>query len=145
MIDLQGGKSAVSKDYLKKIESDLKIQIPLEVVDFYLKYNGGYCEKNTFFIDGDGYKINEFLPFGGVGDCIESTYREVFLENDEMPDNLVPFASDSGGDYFCFESSGKNVGRIVFFESEYYDDPDQAVVVLSASFSEFIEQLEIDK
>lgn len=135
----------MTSDYLKKIEPDLKISIPQEVVDFYLKNNGGYCEKNTFFLDGDGYKVNEFLPFGGVGDCVESTYRDVFLDNDEMPNNLVPFASDAGGDYFCFESSGSDAGRVVFFESEYYDDPSQAVVVLAESFSEFIEQLEIDK
>ncbi|WP_217514420.1 SMI1/KNR4 family protein [Vibrio metschnikovii] len=145
MLDLLGSKANVTEEVIRKIGIKLNRSIPEDLVQFYIRNNGGYCEKNTFFIAGEGYKINEFLPFSVGSDTIESTYQSVFLENEEMPDNLVPFAVDAGGDYFCFDSSESGFGRIFFFESEYYDDPERSVVFLSKSFTDFVESLEVDR
>lgn len=145
MLDLQGSNRPVTEEEIKTIMDSFNISVPKALVDFYAVSNGGFCERNTFFIDDDGYKINEFLPFGIGADSIEGTYKDVFIKNDEMPDNLVPFAVDAGGDYFCFDSSKSGFGRIFFFESEYYDDPDRSMVYLSESFSDFIDKLEFDR
>lgn len=61
-----------------------------------------------------------------------------------MPSQLVPFASDAGGDYFCIDTAKESYGRIMFFESEYYDNLSRATVELASSFSELITKLKID-
>lgn len=145
MLHIQGSKASVTKEGILEIANKLNISIPSDVVDFYIKNNGGFCERNTFFIGDEGYKVNEFLSFGVGESSIETSYQVVFIENKEMPDYLVPFAVDAGGDYFCFDTSRDGFGRIFFFESEYYDEPERSVVYLAKTFSDFISKLEFDR
>ncbi|MDH2434002.1 SMI1/KNR4 family protein [Pokkaliibacter sp. MBI-7] len=55
-----------------------------------------------------------------------------------MPNYLVPFASDAGGDCFCIDIREDKFGQVVLFDFEYFDDLSKAIVFLSSSFSDFI-------
>lgn len=78
------------------------MKLPEDLKGFYKINNGGHSEINLFELNGNGYKINEFLPLKYGDDTIESTYRDTFVDNPLLPNHLVPFAVDAGGDYFCF-------------------------------------------
>jgi len=138
-------KTPITKKEIEEIERDLKISFPQEIQDFYLKNNGGRYDKNLFEHEDDGYKIHNFLSLKHGPGTIESAFKSAFLDNELMPKNLVPFAIDAGGDFFCFSIADEDFGAIIFFDSEYYDEPDRCLVPLADSFSDFIAQLIVDE
>lgn len=143
-MDLQHGKDALTPQDIAQVEAQIGCELPAQLRAFYLQHNGGHCQTNLFMAEDEGYKINEFLPLKYGRNTLESTYLGAFLDNPLMPQNLVPFAGDAGGDYFCFATDDVQAGAIIFFESEYYDEPERALVFLAPSFSAFVAQLIVD-
>jgi len=141
---LQDPKPQITDADIKNSEQQLNIKFPEELKEYYKINNGGHSEVNLFELNGNGYKINEFLPLKYGDDTIESTYKEAFVDNSLMPKDLVPFAADAGGDYFCFSIKENEYGNIYFYESEYYDNPARSHVFLANSLSEFLEKLVVD-
>jgi hypothetical protein len=70
------------------------------------------------------FRIQEFLSFGNGSESVEQTYRDLFLENGLTPDEILPFAADSSGDYFCISVALDTLGAVIFFDSENYDAPE---------------------
>lgn len=143
-MDIKAPAPAITADDLQQAEFSMGVVLPKDLKEFYLKNNGGRSTRNLFELNGNDYKVNEFLTIKYGPDTIEETYKDIFVENAEMPNQLVPFASDAGGDYFCFDTAKESYGRIVFFESEYYDNLSRAVIELASSFSEFTTKLNTD-
>lgn len=64
--------------------------------------------------------------------------------SDLFPKGIVPFASDPGGNYLCFDFRRDRASpTIVYLDHEQWDDsvPDQFVTAVAGSFSELVSML----
>ena len=71
-----GVKRALTDGALKQFETEYNIAMPLKIREHYLKYNGGYPERNVFYSveDERQYIVNYFFSIGcGEGMTIEKT------------------------------------------------------------------------
>lgn len=58
-----------------------------------------------------------------------------------MPDYLVPFAIDPGGDYYCFSTRPADLGAIYAFHMDLWREPERAMDRLAASVADFFSKL----
>ena len=66
------------------------------------------------------------------------------LRTDEViPDWLVPFADEEGGNLFCFSVRETDSGSIYYYdhEFEYGDNPEKHITYLAESMKVFIDSL----
>jgi hypothetical protein len=142
-MDLVGAEGPVTEEELQRLEQRLSVEIPQELRQHYLRVNGGTPVPNAFVIGEDYYKVQEFLRVDeGDDNGVEATFTDI-SSNDIYPSGFIPFAVDSSGDYFLCSLS-ESPGSIFFYQSDYYDDPERALVFLAPSFSNFIAQLQYD-
>ena len=95
--------------------------LPADVAAHYVATNGG-APSNAYWPqkDRECIWIQRFLPMRdaqGKGRTLEETYA--FLRGrDLIPEGLVPFAIDFGGNYLAFDKSGK----IYFYAIDAWDE-----------------------
>ncbi|HDR2520356.1 TPA: SMI1/KNR4 family protein, partial [Enterobacter ludwigii] len=92
-----------------KTESKLSITLPDDFVSHYLQFNGGIPEK-SWWDGGEGFEPVEvagFKPFvyntqtnDDPRSLIDGCYISM-LDREVIPRNLLPFANDWGGNFFC--------------------------------------------
>jgi len=138
-----GAKPRVSDADIDAIEEALGFVLPDDLRQHYLTHNGGQPTARFFRKNDEIFAIEEFLPikFGMRGERLEDAYEDIVVGNDLFPQGLIPFANDAGGDYFCYSLRNGEEGAIVFYQSEYFDDPERSVVFLSKSFQDFLSAL----
>lgn len=139
-------KPPVSDVDLDGVEIALGFPLPEDLRKHYLHFNGGRPVPNLFRKSGEVFSVQEFLPikYGMHGERFEDTYKELVVGNDFFPGELIPIASDAGGDYFCYSMRDGEKGAILFYQSDYYDDPARAIVPLCESLKEFLDSLVSD-
>lgn len=99
--------------------------------------------KNNFFLYASNIDYFTFLPWQ------ERFYPERLEDElktppEFFPDDLIPFASNGGGDYICFDyRSCKKNPPIVFWRHESPQGDD--VFFLADSFEEFISNLKSEE
>jgi hypothetical protein len=147
-IILKKSGEAIILDDFNKIESNFEITVPKEIQEFYLKFNGGVPSKKYFFIPRyiDNLKIRFFKVFKFENDqslTIEESY-ENGIKKGFLNQNLIPFANDDAGNYFCFDKEGK----IYYYTIDAWDDKltneeniKENLILLTDSFSEFLNKL----
>ena len=130
-------KQSVSNADLKNVEKILGFKFPKEFRNHYLSVNGGRPERNLFKKDDVIYVVSEFLPikFGTKDYLFEDVNLHLKIEREILPQDLIAFADDPGGDFYCFNKAGE----IWIYRGDYSDDPDNAVTFLAKSLSEFID------
>lgn len=133
----------ISDGELNELETHLGFSLPKDLRLHYLHSNGGRPVPNLFPKGDEYFSIHEFLPikYGMQGTRFEDTYSDLVQDNELFPKNLIPIASDSGGDYFCYSVEPRKFGAICFYQSDYYDDPERAVVYLAATLAGFLSSL----
>ncbi|HHA2226998.1 TPA: SMI1/KNR4 family protein [Enterobacter ludwigii] len=110
-----------------KTESKLSITLPDDFVSHYLQFNGGIPEKSWW--DGDeGFEPVEvagFKPFvyntqtnDDPRSLIDGCYISM-LDREVIPGNLLPFANDWGGNFFCLNLDNYS---IVYFATGSFDE-----------------------
>lgn len=136
----------ISNVKLDELENRLGFKLPEDLRRHYLQFNGGRPIPNLFPKDDEFFAVNEFLPikYGAPGTRFEDTYEDLVQGNELFPKNLVPIASDSAGDYFCYSLEPEQFGAICFYQSDYYDDPLRAVVYLAINLETFLNSLVSD-
>ncbi len=139
--------NVISSEDISFVEKQIGISLPDEVVNHYLSNNGGIPTKTYWVKDNWVYLwLHEFLPIKYTNETtrtLEETY--LFLRNKNLiPENLVPFAVDHGGNYFCFDSEGK----IYFYTMDdwnsdfsYEENQEQSKQYLCKNINEFIDGL----
>ena len=106
------------------------------VRDFYLAANGGRPEKDRFVYSEQMCTIQEFLPIKHrrKGLTLEANLERV---KSLLPDHLIPFAVDPGGDYFCFSTRLEEFGAIFAYRMDCHDKS-KATKLLAASLTSLI-------
>lgn len=129
---------------LERIEQKFQVKIPATVREHYLAYNGGYSEKPVFTDkSGNAYIVGWFIPICGEKNrSVENTMR-LLREDEAIPDWLIPFADEDGGNLFCFSVREEDYGAIYYYdhEFEYGENPEEYVTYLAESITIFINSL----
>ncbi|CED56789.1 putative uncharacterized protein [Aliivibrio wodanis] len=134
------GKS-LSKDELINIEVLIGQKMHSSLFVHFLKYNGGNpSSRNTF--DGGGLielQVHSFLYVlegKEEGLNFEDTVLSIINNKKLIPIDMLPFASNEGGDYFCICSRGK-----IYFCSMDFSDEYGNVTMISKSMKDFINEM----
>ena len=144
-----GVKRALTDGDLKQFETEYNIAMPLKIREHYLKYNGGYPERNVFYSveDERQYIVNYFFSIGcGEGMTIEKTLP---LLRDEKIFTiwLVPLANDEGGNLFAYSIRNGEEGAIYYYshEFEYGENPEKYIKYLSKDIDAFLNSLDFEE
>lgn len=127
---------------IDEFELNFGVRFPEDLRRHYLRVNGGEPIPSTFLIGEDRYDVQEFLAikYAPAACSLEHMYRELVVENPHFPKDVIPFAVDPGGDFFLYNIANSD-GQILFYNSEYYDDPERSLVLLAPSLSAFLDGL----
>ena len=74
---------------------------------------------------------------------MEKTLELLRADDDVIPDWLIPFAEEDGGNLFCFSVRESDFGAIYYYdhEFEYGEDPEEHITWLSEAITAFINAL----
>lgn len=132
---------------LKHIETLLGFKLPDDFRLHYLKYNGGIPEKRFFYIKTYHVyvEISSFFSFKYPRDYDDSwTIEQRYIHYSKkriLPQELLPFADDLGGNYFCINLKS---GEIVLVYMDLGEITTKSIRFLSNSFSDFLINLEAE-
>jgi cell wall assembly regulator SMI1 len=145
-INFQNCSEDVSVFDLDSLEKSVGMRIPKEFRDHYLKFNGGMPSLDWFPAQ-PGWEpiwIHRFLPIEAAGSAkisIGSIY-ETMRQKNAIPENILPFALDPGGNFICLNLRD---GTILYHVNDVFDptisiteNHKKAERKLVSSFSEFI-------
>ncbi|MGE0911922.1 SMI1/KNR4 family protein [Bacillus atrophaeus] len=128
---------------IKELEEKLKIKFPTDYKEFIKDHNGcSPIDKKVVLLQDSRESINNLLSIGDPTRPIDllSTIDNV---KDRLVDKIIPFATDAGGNLFCFDyrmSSQEPV--IVFWDHEIaYEDKESSISYVCDSFTELINKL----
>jgi hypothetical protein len=153
-----GCEQAVGDKDFALVEQDLGVTLPEDFKNHYRQFNGGTPEK-TVWIDPEGKweenEVGSFLPLrywktkGNDPDfIIEGITRQDWAAG-QLPRNLIPFATDWGGNYFCIDHV---TGKIYFFVRDVWSDNltneqnlEANTRYVTSSLKEFVDGLELSE
>ncbi|MGS0897313.1 SMI1/KNR4 family protein [Burkholderia stagnalis] len=116
----------INESDFDKVEKELGFKLPVVFRDHYLANNGGN-PSDTFFICGDGEENFEVVGFYPIKyntsayetkDSLLVEHYEAMLGRGVIPVNLLPFAHDPGGNFFCINMKS---GTVVFYAIDAFD------------------------
>lgn len=153
MNNLKKCEKKIGRADIYKTESKLSITLPDDFVSHYLQFNGGIPEK-SWWDGGEGFEPVEvagFKPFvyntqtnDDPRSLIDGCYISM-LDREVIPRNLLPFANDWGGNFFCLNLDNYS---IVYFATDSFDkdltmqeNHIKLQRYLTNSFSHFVEGL----
>jgi len=127
----------VSLSDIEKVEKIWKVELPKELKDIVLKYNGASPQHSRPI---RGIIIDKFISFN-----LKDKYNVIkTLEwvKDRISDLTFPFAEDAGGNLFCLKYKNKTdkVPKVVFWDHEESPEPNRegAISEIAKSFSDFM-------
>jgi hypothetical protein len=130
-ISLSDSEQILTHEEVSHFESTIKLKLPEVFKSFYLKYNGGFPDKEFF----EGWCVYFFysIKYGNKPNTIDNN-----INYDTIPKGFLPFAeTPTDSETYCLDlNEGENYGK-VYFLSESGDDP----VFITNSFEELIESL----
>ncbi len=130
----------ISEQNLANFKDKYKLDIPQDYANFLLEYNGGQTIKNKYPSESGTYLIHEFYSVLNGSLLLEDCIESIQIVEQTLPDYLLPFAIDEGGNQFCIGVKPFNWGKIHIY---YLDigDSDDSEVYLDNSFESFISKL----
>jgi len=145
MVHFTETEQPLTSNDLAKVELAFGFSFPADFRDHYLRHNGGRPQKSLFKKDDTVFVVSEFLPIKYGNMLFEDCFRDLKIEREVLPEHLVGFAVDPGGDYYCFSVRDNDYGSIWIYRGEHSDDPERAVEYLAPSLTKFLESMEPDE
>ncbi|UGW84616.1 SMI1/KNR4 family protein [Bacillus velezensis] len=129
---------------IEEVEEKLKIKFPTDYKDFIKDHNGcSPIDKKVVLFQNSRESINNLLSIGDPTRPIDllSTIDNV---KDRLVDKIIPFATDAGGNLFCFDyRMSSQEPAIVFWDHEIaYEDKESSISYVCDSFTELMNKLE---
>lgn len=122
----------VSAGDIQAVEERVGFRLPDELRQHYLRVNGGRPERSYFLRDDHDFELQRFMTLAELAKRVEDLVQTRHL----IPDNLVPFAWGSGGDYYCVDRADQS---IVFYAMDYCLEPEKATTKATTSLATFID------
>jgi len=127
--------SPPSSDKVASTEELVGFEFPADFLAFCDTFHGGFPDPDEIEVDGFGRTmVNQVLPFDDDEEESIRSIGTVFAAVEGLPEGLFPFASEPGGNYFCFVTRQNGGTEIVFWFHE-----ENRVLPVCGTFSEFIE------
>lgn len=144
-------EAAVSEDAIAAFEQRIGVPLPDDYRSFMLAHNGGKPSRKAFvYKDFSGpytdSAVRYFFAFTSNQDkSIRGNYG-IYVGGSRVPRDLVPIATDEGGNLVCIAVKGPNVGKIYFWDHEEEAEEGQQasydnLYLVADSFNEFLENL----
>ena len=110
--------------------------------EHYLKYIGGYALQETYqWKDWSETTINTLflIKYKGFG-LLKDLYHSLITEEKVLPEEIVSFATDDGGNFFYISNYKNGYGSIYYCNSDNYntDNKEGAWVLVNENFNEFL-------
>lgn len=136
------GIEKISIEDIEKIEKQYYIVLPEQYKKLMLKYNGYALEPCKIVVYDKIEGINTFLNINNDEYGVIATHKII---EDRIGKEIIPFAEEGGGCYFCFDyRECKENPPIVFFDSDV--SKCRCIINVSNSFEEFMNSLiELDE
>jgi cell wall assembly regulator SMI1 len=135
----------INESDIAKLEADLGLTLPKQMIEHYLNYNGGYPESDIFlWPNGEKTTINTFASIKYDGfQSIEENYKNLVLIESYLPVGILPFATDDGGNLFCVSCREIDYGSIYYCNNDHYNTErkEEFLIKIDSSFKHFIENL----
>ena len=139
-------EAAVDPAQLDDFEAKVGRKLPDEFRAHYLKYNGGVPDR-TYYVGAEieePLEVASFKPISKAPSNLLSTYLSM-RDKQVIPGNLLPFANDWGGNYFCLNLES---GLISYFttdnfysELSYEENQKKSETTICSSFTSFVQEL----
>lgn len=130
---------------IMRLERRLDIKLPELYRDHLLKHNGGYPNNACFSAEqGTGSCIHYFYA---IYDGEYSNFYEYYfiykVEQQRMPNNIIPVAYDESGNQICISVSGDDLGVVYFWDHEEETQPAtyENLYKISDDFNDFLDKL----
>ena len=138
---------SIRPDDLAEVERTFGFTFPIEFRAHYVAINGGLPKRHHFENNGTVYVVQSILPikYGRDGGLFEDVNRDLRIEEQILPEHLVAFADDPGGDFYCFSVRAQDAGSIWIYRGEYSDEPERAIQFLASSLRAFLAGLSEEK
>ena len=134
----------INEDDINKLENKYEFIFPKDIRAHYLMFNGGSPNKCVINQNDKKYVIQQIIPIKYGIDHFEIVYKSLILDNNIFPKQMIPFAIDPSGDYYCFSINNESYGNIFIYRGENYEEKDKALIYISKSYNELLTILEND-
>lgn len=127
-----GIKQLKDSDSIESFEKEYGINLPEELKGYIIQYNGGSPNLDVLkTAKGKEVQIKLLLSYNK--DDIETIYKCINYFKDNYNNQLLPFASEDSGDYFCINIKTKEV---ILWHHE-----GDVIETVSSSLEEFFDNL----
>jgi cell wall assembly regulator SMI1 len=142
-MDLKNSASPITECEICLVEEQFRFKFPQALRDLYLLHNGGQPLKSRFTGRLGPQTVHRLLPIKHGSHTVVDSLQRLKIESSLLPDGLVPFAIDRGGNFFCFSISSDQFGAVYFLDMDHLkpEDPKSAVTWLAESVKSFFDCL----
>lgn len=128
---------------IREIEEKLNIKLPEQLINHYLKFNGGIPDKPYVCsnISDIETSVHAFSPMK-YDDELDYTLEECYLNyktRSVIPEKFLPFAYDAGSNPFCINLK---TGQVVIIWLDMGEVTEKEIKLLANSFDEFMNSLQ---
>jgi len=145
LISWRDTQSRITTDQISMVEKQIGILFPKDYTECAILHHGGRPTPQDFqFTSNDTAETLEtclgaLLTFNPKSDYILEVFES--LSREHSLKKIVPFATDGGGDYMCFDyRTTKENPPVVYWEHEAYP-PEKAISYLAPTFTDFLKML----
>ncbi|HBZ95236.1 MULTISPECIES: SMI1/KNR4 family protein [unclassified Pseudomonas] len=139
-------EASVDLAQLNSFEAKVGKKLPDEFRTHYLKYNGGVPDR-TYWVGAEieePLEVASFKPISDSPSNLLSTYLSM-RDKQVIPENLLPFANDWGGNYFCLNVDSGLVSYFTtdnfYAELSFEENQKKSETVICSSFTNFVQGL----
>lgn len=126
---------------IEKVESFFGVKFPKEYIQCVIVNHGEVPDWDTFDFEGHSEAcFGELLSFNPE----QSNYilKVYDILKDRLPDRVIPFANDPGGNYICFDYRNKFNPTVVYWDHELaFLKKENFIVFICDTFQELLDKL----
>ncbi|MFJ8088898.1 SMI1/KNR4 family protein [Lysinibacillus sp. NPDC095746] len=127
---------------LNDVETKLGFNLPEELKEHYLQFNGGIPVKPCYYAQDIDLETEiaafSSMKYKNSSTLLEESYLD-FINRGALPKKYLPFANDWGGNLFCMDLE---TGNVVLIWMDLGEVTERCINFLSNSFETFINNLE---
>lgn len=111
-------KKLPSISLIEKVENFFQVKFPSTFKETIFNYNGGQPEKDVFDTEQTENETFSALISFSENDKI-NVFREYSYIKDKIPNKVIPFGFDPGGNYICLDYRESSTNpKVVFWNHE---------------------------
>lgn len=127
---------------IDEVERKMGVVFPNVLRRHFKQFNGGTTVKAAVRVGDRLFAVHDFMSIKHGNSNIDDTFNYL---KPILPANMLPFASDPGGNFYCVFLRVESYGKVYFVDHEELHDPEQAFEFMLDSFELFLDSLTDDE